>query len=612
VPDRLQTATNAHWKQRFYANSMWWRAELAPQEPSRGMVLSATSGTVQISAWDRLSGKQRQLTHHQEGVFQGYLSPKGRHVYYLRDTAGNERGHYVRVPWEGGDEQDLTPEMLPYTAIYPCAVNATETLFAFTPTEPDSFPLYCLDLYPNGEAGMPRELYRSPKLTHDVVLSYNAEIAVVATTERSQARQYSLLAINTGDGRQIGVLSDLPRGSIYPLMFAPLPGDTRLLAMADHSGYNRPLIWHLHDGRHVDVPLFELAGDIEPLDWSPNGRRILLRHTYRAMQRLFTYDLETDTLTRLEHRSGTYIHAQFGPLGQIVALWSDSTHLPQIVALDEMSGEWQGTLLSQGETPPARPLTSVSFPSSDGVEIQGWLGLPEGRGPFPTILFVHGGPHLLHIDVYDHISQAWLDHGYAFLAINYRGSTNFGRAFKEQIWGDLGHWEVEDMVAARQWLIDENIAQPNAILVTGGSYGGYLTLMALGKRPELWAGGMVRVAPADQISAFEDGNDWVRGFLTAMMGGTPTEKREAYIASSPMTYAAQVTAPLLVIQGRNDMRCPARPMEAYAEKMRSLGKPFEIDWFDAGHGRVSTEMLIAFQERQLDFAYRIVSNIKSS
>jgi dipeptidyl aminopeptidase/acylaminoacyl peptidase len=131
--------------------------------------------------------------------------------------------------------------------------------------------------------------------------------------------------------------------------------------------------------------------------------------------------------------------------------------------------------------------------------------------------------------------------------------------------------------------------------------------MALGKRPELWAGGMALVASADLTSEFEDGTDWSKGYLTAMMGGTPEEKSAQYAASSPITYAAQVTAPLLVIQGRNDMRCPPRQMERYAERMQALGKPFEIDWFDAGHGGLEIDTFITFQERILEFAHRIVS-----
>ncbi len=377
----------------------------------------------------------------------------------------------------------------------------------------------------------------------------------VATTEYGQTRQYSLLAFETAGGRRMGELSDLPAGSVRAVTFSPLPGDPRLLCQADRSGYTRPFIWDPTGGERTDLPLGDLAGDIEGLDWSLDGRRILLRQISRAVQQLYTYDLGTGALTCLRHPGGTYGAAWFGPRGRIDALWGDTTHLPQLAALDGDTGAWRETILAAGEAP-ARPLRSVSFRSSDGEEVQGWLGLPDGAGPFPTILSVHGGPHIAIPDVYGPGGQAWLDHGYAYLTVNYRGSTTFGRAFKEKIWGDLGHWEVEDMVAARDWLLREGIARPDAILVTGGSYGGYLTLMALGTRPDLWAGGMALVAPADFITEYYDGTDWSKGYLTAMMGGTPEERPAQYAASSPITYAERVTAPLLVIQGRNDLRCP--------------------------------------------------------
>jgi dipeptidyl aminopeptidase/acylaminoacyl peptidase len=102
------------------------------------------------------------------------------------------------------------------------------------------------------------------------------------------------------------------------------------------------------------------------------------------------------------------------------------------------------------------------------------------------------------------LSQAWLDHGFAYLRINYRGSPTFGRAFQEQIWGNPGHWELEDPVAARAWLVDRGIARAERILLTGWSYGGYLTRLPLGKRPDLWAGGMAGIAIADWTLDYED------------------------------------------------------------------------------------------------------------
>ena len=172
-------------------------------------------------------------------------------------------------------------------------------------------------------------------------------------------------------------------------------------------------------------------------------------------------------------------------------------------------------------------------------------------------------------ELYAPASQSWIDHGFAFLSINYRGSTTFGRAFLEQIWGNLGRWEVEDMVAAREWLVKEGIADASRVFVTGWSYGGYLTLQALGTRPALWAGGMAGIAVADWAIAHEDTTETLRGVRAARFGGTPQEQPERYAASSPITYAKDVQAPVLIIQGRNDTRTPRRSVDAYEATMKA-------------------------------------------
>jgi dipeptidyl aminopeptidase/acylaminoacyl peptidase len=238
--------------------------------------------------------------------------------------------------------------------------------------------------------------------------------------------------------------------------------------------------------------------------------------------------------------------------------------------------------------------------------IQGWLGVPEGKGPFPVILHTHGGPVVVATELFLPSSQCWMDHGFAFLTINYRGSITFGREFQEKIWGNPGHWEVEDMAAAREWLVREGIARPDAILLTGGSYGGYNTLMALGKQPDLWAGGMALVAISDWAMLYEDSADTLKGYLVALFGGTPQEKPEQYRLSSPITYAQQVSAPVLIIQGRNDTRTPSRPVEVYERELKELGKPIEVQWYDAGHLGAGVERDIQDYEIMLRFAYRVL------
>jgi dipeptidyl aminopeptidase/acylaminoacyl peptidase len=117
---------------------------------------------------------------------------------------------------------------------------------------------------------------------------------------------------------------------------------------------------------------------------------------------------------------------------------------------------------------------------------------------------------------------------------------------------------------------------------------------------------MAGIAIADWALMYEDQAETLRGYQRALFGGTPEEKPEEHRLSSPITYAEAVRAPVLVIQGSNDTRCPARQMIKYEEKMRSLGKDIHIHWFEAGHGSLSIEQSIEHQELMLRFAYRVL------
>ncbi len=607
----------APWKQRFRAPVILW-TQLGKAAPTRGLAVSNKSGVYQLYAWDVLTGELTQLTNQPEGKLFGVLSPDGRCVYYLDDQQGNEIGHYVRVPLEGGEPQDVTPDMPPY-ATFGVAVSQAGSLIGFTLVNSDGFHLCCIDLGPKGALGTPRMLYQSKRLAKGPVLSHSGEIAVMASTERTGTRHYSLLAFDTASGEKIGELWDGPENSLGPVAFSPVVGDLRLLATTNRTGVKRPLIWNARTGKRADLALEGLEGGIVPLDWSPDGERILLCQYNHAIQQLYLYDLADGRLTRLDHAGGSFgvfaglagllQEAYFGPEGEIFVHWQDSAHLPQLIALDGATGVQTRTVLAAGEVPSSHPWQSITFTSSDGEAVQGWLGLPDGEGPFPTILHTHGGPGAVATECFSPESQAWLDHGFAYLTINYRSSTTFGREFQEQIWGNPGHWEVEDMVAARDWLLQEGIARPDKTLLAGSSYGGYLTLLALGKRPELWAGGMASIAIADWAIQYEDTTDTGKRLTTALFGGTPEEKPEQYAASSPITYVENVQAPVLIIQGRNDTRAPARQIVMYEEKMKSLGKSIEVHWFDAGHmGRLAqVERSIEHQELMLRFAYRILS-----
>ena len=606
----LDVSSNAVWKQRFRAPSVAY-THLAEQAPGSGLAVSNQTGLYQLYAWDVASGQLRQLTERPEGMLGAALAPDAAFVYYLDDRQGNELGHLARFPYAAGlrpdTTQDLTPD-LPAFSLGGLFLSRAGNRVAFVAGSPDGFRLYVIDLEPNGAAGPPRSLFHSQPLMVGSTLSSNGDVAVVMTVAKSTRVDFSLLAFSTASGERIGELWDGENTNLQILFFSPLPGDRRLLARTSRGGLEQLLLWNLASGERTDLAFKGVEGSTAAHDWSADGNRILFSTFNQAVQQFYVHNLATGAVTRLRHPPGNITSPYFAHSGEIFAHLEDSVRPRRLVALDGTTGEEVRPVLAAASAPAGHPWRSVSFSSTDGQMVQGWLATPPGAGPFPAIIDMIGGPGGVRVEGFSPGSLSWIDHGFAFLSLNYRGCSSFGREFETKIFGDLGHWEVEDIVAARRFLVENGIAHPEQILLTGWSYGGYLTLMSLGLYPDLWAGGMAGIAIADWAIQYEDTADMLRGFQVALLGGTPQEKPEQYARSSPITYAERVKAPLLIIQGRNDTRTPARPMEMYVDKLKALGRPVEIEWFDTGHlgSLADVELGIRHQEHMLHFAYRVL------
>lgn len=590
---------NAIWKQRFRAHCIRW-AKIANRNRQRGLVCTDMDGVWQLYAWDVSSGDLQKLTDQPTGVVNGLISADAEYIYYLRDEGGNEVGHFVRVPFMGGLHEDITPDLPPYNSFQIQQSFCGKTLGAWM-TDPSGQMLYIFS--PGLE---PRQIYKSQHLFYGPSLSHRGEIAVIAATVDTNSPDTQLIAFDANSGEQIAELWD-GQGITHSLGdFSPLPEDFRMLSTTSRSGYTRPIIWNPHTGGRRNLIIEEIPGEVTPWGWSGDAKRLLLSQIHQAEQQLHVYDLDTDTATQLQHPKGVLENGFFADDDKIFVIWQDSAHQPRLIALDSITGQELGTVLAAGDVPSGRPWKSVTYTSQNGNSIQGWLAEPEGSGPLPTILHVHGGPMDVMTSHYSPEVQAWLDHGFAYFTINYHGSITFGKEFQKSILGQLGELEVGDMAAAYHWLVENNIAQPDGVFLCGNSYGGFLTLLALGKHPELWAGGMAGVAIADWRLLYEDESETMRSFQRVMFGGTPSEKPEAHKLSSPITYAEHIQAPILVIQGWNDTRSPARQMQAFEARLKSLGKQIDIRWFDAGHSSRGGEQQLEHLEYKLQFVRRVL------
>ncbi len=599
VPDLRDSAP---WKKRYHAETILWGRQ-AHNNPKRGLVCTNRDGIYQLYAWDIPANRLTRLTDQPAGVVRGKISSHGEWIYFLQDEGGNEIGHFVRVPFEGGPAQDLTPGLSPYSSFNINESRDGSTL-GFTIPGPGGFSVYTMQ-----DMGELTPLILLERASFGPLFSANSALALVSSTDHSKTLDTHLIVLETGTRQVLAELWDGEGTSISGAIFSPLDGDARIAASSNVTGYPRPFLWDPHSGDRRFLPLENIPGDVQPWDWSYDGRYILLNQIHHARSRLYRYDLENDTLKRLDHPEGVlgnWYGADYLPEGEILTTFQDPSTPSRLVTLDGASGEIRRVLLTGERVPSGRSWKSVTFESENGDAIQAWLALPEGDGPFPTILHTHGGPTTVQTAAFSPEAQAFLDHGFAFMSINFHGSTTFGREFEHSIRGNLGELEVRDMAAAYHWLVGNGFARPEAVFLTGASYGGYLTLLALGKRPELWAGGMGVVAIADWFLMYEDSADTLKGIQRAFFGGTPEETPEAHSKSSPITYAENYRAPLLVIQGSNDSRCPSRQMERFERKLKSFGKSIEVHWFDAGHGALSQAEQIEHTALKLKFAHRVL------
>lgn len=200
-----------------------------------------------------------------------------------------------------------------------------------------------------------------------------------------------------------------------------------------------------------------------------------------------------------------------------------------------------------------------------------------------------------------------MDHGYAVVRVNYRGSTGYGREWTDALKHRVGLIELEDVSAVREWAVSSGLADPDRLVLAGGSWGGYLTLLGVGTQPDVWALGLAAVPVADYVTAYHDEMEALKALDRTLFGGTPEEVPDRFTASSPLTYVDEVKAPVYISAGVNDPRCPIRQIDNYVDRLVARGATHEVYRYDAGHGSLVVEERIKQVRLELDFAARHLS-----
>ncbi len=592
VPEREQEPPQ--WEQRFRAARVSL-PDWAEDAPDRALFVSNATGTYELYAWDRATGKQRQVTDRPNGTTDGVLTPDGRTVWWFADTDGDEFGVWMRQPFEGGPDEPATPGLEPS---YPAglAIGRDGTAVVGRSTDEDGTTVHLV-----APGADPVVIYRHRESAGVGDLSHDGTLIALEHTEHGDA-MHSALRVVRPDGSTVAELDDTEGGTkelgLAVLGFAPVAGDTRLLVGHQRRGRWEPMIWDPVTGTQTDLPV-DLPGDTGA-EWYPDGSALLIEHSFEARSELWRYEPGAAAPVRVETPSGTVSGATARPDGTVEYLWSSAAQPPAV-----RSTGGSVVLDPPGAKAPASVPVRDAWVDGPGGRIHALVQTPAtGDGPFPTVFEIHGGPTWHDSDAFASGPAAWVDHGFAVVRVNYRGSTGYGRAWTDALKHRVGLIELEDIAAVREWAVKSGLADPERLVLAGGSWGGYLTLLGLGTQPDAWALGLAAVPVADYVTAYHDEMEALKAMDRTLLGGTPEEVPERFKASSPLTYVDAVRAPVYISAGVNDPRCPIRQVENYVDRLAARDVVHEVYRYDAGHGSLVVEERIKQVRLELDFALR--------
>ena len=384
----------------------------------------------------------------------------------------------------------------------------------------------------------------------------------------------------------------------------------------DVNGNNQVAIYHLET---EEIKLYGDGSQAESASKVIGNDKILAIANKNASLSPILYDVKTGEKTTLEFPPGISIGSELinddeiimtinRPLSPSTLMRFNLNTQESEILLETDMGTIDKSLFVDGE--------HIFYPSLDGTEIPGIVYKPRDFDPnkkYPAIIMPHGGPTAQYFLYFTPSVQYFTDLGYVILHPNVRGSTGYGSEFRDACIKDWGGKDHEDWIAGREWLIENAAVDPEKVVIYGGSYGGYATLWAMGNSPDLWAAGVAWVPVSDLHSMYELSMEHFKFFLRQQMGD-PVKDKALWIERSPLTHIQNMQAPLLLVHGKNDPRCPVSQSHIVVDKLKQHGfkegQDFEyVEYGDEGHG-ASGDMSGAIRSLKLldDFLYRKVEN----
>jgi len=532
--------------------------------------------------------------------FSPLYSPDGTMFAYALDIDGSESYHIVVHDRSAHVCTDLTPQFA-YAHQPNFSWSPDGKMLAVLSDQKGQFALYLLPI-----DGSPSRLLKN--VFHpcwDVKWSPDGKwIAIEAESTASDKSIYVMPVNRPRKGVRVNTtqlkINDQVLNAQHPV-WSP---DSKILAFSGENGEWKDIGLFNNETQEITWVNESIGDDTQPA-WSRNGDIIGWIHSEGART---SFQFKDGNAVIKEKKIGDGVHylPQFNN-NYVVFLYEDTSHPCDLWKINLEDGSIQqltNSLPNDLNNAEFIPPEEVSYKSEDGTQVPALLY--RAKDSTRAVINIHGGPNWQYQFLWEPMMSHLASRGWTVLAPNYRGSTGYGKKWQNASRYDMGGVDTNDCAAGVNYLIENHLAEKNKIALTGRSHGGFLAMSCMTRYPELWAVGSAVAPFLNWIKSHNDSREDLKHWNIENMGD-PEDNRERWIELSPYFYLDKINAPVQLICGGNDPRCPTSDSIDARDKLIELGKEVELLLYqDEGHSFLDMDNIVDSEEKRVEFLARVL------
>jgi dipeptidyl aminopeptidase/acylaminoacyl peptidase len=556
---------------------------------------------------DANGGWPIQLVQSDERQFSGAWSPDGKWIVFEQDFGGNELWDILAVPSSGGTVVNLTntPDVREESPQW--SPDGKTIAIVYKPKEASTYNLALIDW----------ATHKTTVLTHEETSNHHWQLVawsrdgktLYANRDEVGHTDSDVYTVDVATGRSTNLTPH--EGKVINSASSLSPdGKTLLITSNQKGGYENIALLDIATKKPTWVS--DTKWEAHSGDFSPSGKSFTYSINADGLTDVYLVDAKTLHATKIPLEAGVNGLAatlnSYSPSGNRLLLTHQSSVRPgDFWVYDIASGkinQLTHTAIASLGTAAIPASQLVHYKSFDGKTVSALLWVPfnlQRDHSDPALVLPHGGPTGQTIDVWSPRIAALVSRGYICIAPNVRGSTGYGMDFQRANYQDLGGGDLQDEVYAAKFLEATGYVDLKKIGITGGSYGGFMTLMAIGKTPDIWAAAVELYGIIDWMTMLQHSDPSLQQYERSLLGD-PEKDKKVYEATSPISYLDNAKAPLLVLQGDNDPRVPKEEAEQVVELLKKYGKTVDAHYYpNEGHGFAKRENQIDSIRRTVDW-----------